>query len=52
MNGTMKAMSALIPLTFVDAIIPVPIVGVILLYVILVRPLWFSNLVREVYEKG
>ena len=46
MNGTMKAMLALIPLTFVDAIVSVPIVGVVLLYVILVRPRWFSNLVR------
>ncbi|MFQ5682823.1 MAG: hypothetical protein ACE5HC_06055 [Candidatus Binatia bacterium] len=52
MNGTTKAILALIPLTFVDAIIPIPIVGAILLYVILVRPVWFSNLVREIYEKG
>ena len=52
MNSTMKALLVLIPLTFVDAIIPVPVVGAILLYVILVRPPWFSNLVREIYEKG
>jgi hypothetical protein len=37
-------------LCIVDAVIPVPIVGLILLFVLLQRSPWFYTLVREVYD--
>ncbi|MGJ0515418.1 MAG: hypothetical protein ACR65O_06645 [Methylomicrobium sp.] len=30
-------------------ILPVPIIGLILLYILLIRPLWFKNSVLEIY---
>jgi len=37
-------------LSIVDAVIPVPIVGLILILILLQKPPWFQRLVREVYE--
>ncbi|MGR8951268.1 MAG: hypothetical protein ACU83V_02470 [Gammaproteobacteria bacterium] len=31
-------------------ILPVPVIGLILLYVLLFRPLWFRNAVLEIYD--
>lgn len=31
-------------------ILPVPVIGLILLYVLLFRPLWFKNAVLEIYD--
>ncbi len=31
-------------------ILPVPVIGLILLYVLLFRPLWFKNAVHEIYK--
>jgi hypothetical protein len=31
-------------------ILPVPVIGLILLYVLLFRPLWFKNAVLEIYH--
>ena len=50
MNARTKALAVLVPLALVDAVIPVPIIGLVLVYVILARPPWFSSLVRRVYE--
>jgi hypothetical protein len=49
---TLKTQSliGLIVLSIVDAIIPIPIVGLILILVILQRPSWFQRLVQELYE--
>jgi hypothetical protein len=33
----------------VDAVIPFPIIGAILIYVVLQKPVWFSDVVREIY---
>lgn len=52
MSDRTKALAVLIPLAIVDAIIPIPIVGLILVYVILARPPWFADLVRQIYERG
>jgi hypothetical protein len=30
-------------------ILPVPVIGLVLLYVLLFRPLWFKNAVLEIY---
>ena len=40
----------LIVLSIVDAIIPIPVVGLTLILVILQRPPWFQRLVQELYE--
>lgn len=40
----------LIALSLMDAIIPLfPIAGILLIYVVLERPSWFLDLVRELY---
>jgi hypothetical protein len=31
-------------------ILPVPVIGLILLYILLFRPLWFKNAVLEIYD--
>ena len=46
-----KCLIALILLGVVDAVIPVPILVVILLYVLFQRPPWFKDLVQEIYNK-
>jgi hypothetical protein len=33
----------------VDTVIPFPILGVILIYIVLQRPPWFKNVVAEIY---
>jgi len=40
----------LVVLSIVDAVIPVPIVGLILFFVLLQKPPWFQKLVSELYE--
>ncbi len=40
----------LVVLSIVDAVIPVPIVGLILFFVLLQKLPWFHKLVSELYE--
>jgi len=40
----------LIILGIIDMIIPIPILGMILIYVVLQRPPWFRKVVREIYN--
>ena len=51
MNIKTKSLVALILLGMVDAVIPFPILGVILIYVVLQRPPWFRNVVLEIYSE-
>lgn len=44
-----KTLIALVGLSLVDAVIPIPILGIILIYVVLQRPTWFLDVVRELY---
>jgi hypothetical protein len=37
-------------LALVDIVIPIPILGAILIYVVLQKPPWFQNLVRDLYK--
>jgi hypothetical protein len=51
----MKSKEALIYVilgSVVDVFIPVPIVGLILIYVILTKPPWFLALVDDLYGRG
>jgi hypothetical protein len=47
-----KILLALIPLAIIDAVIPIPIVGLVLIYVILAKPPWFSEAVDRVYGRS
>jgi len=47
-----KTLIFLITLCLVDMVIPLPILGVILVYVVLQRPTWFREIVREIYTPG
>jgi len=49
MNIKTKSVVGLIMLGMVDAVIPFPILGVILIYVVLQKPPWFRNVVLEIY---
>ena len=44
-----KTLIALILLSMVDTVIPLPIIGVILIYILLQRPPWVRNVIGELY---
>ena len=49
MNAKTKILLMLIGLGIVDAVIPVPILAIILITVVLQRPTWFTDMVRDIY---
>jgi hypothetical protein len=49
MTTKTKTLIALILLSMVDTVIPFPIIGVILIYVLLQRPPWVRNVIGELY---
>lgn len=52
MTTKSKILITLIVLGILDAVIPgLPIIALILIYVVLERPIWFSDLVREIYNQ-
>ncbi len=51
LNTKSKCLIVLILLGVVDAVIPIPILVIILISVLLQRPPWFKNLVQEIYNK-
>jgi len=50
MNIKIKTLIFLIVLCLVDVVIPVPILGLILIYVVFQRPPWFMEVVSEIYH--
>ena len=50
MNIKSKTIIGIVIVGFIDMVIPVPILGIVLLYVILQKPPWFPELVSEIYE--
>ncbi|HUV76461.1 MAG TPA: hypothetical protein VMW06_00235 [Desulfobacterales bacterium] len=50
MNIRTKSILILCFLGMVDAAIPIPIIGLILIYVIVQKPPWFSDIVQEIYH--
>ena len=66
MDYRMKVLVGLIFLALVDAVIPVPVIGLILMYVIFAKPdsaglltketmsmdSWFSDLVAQIYGRA
>ena len=49
MNAKTKILLMLIGLGIVDVVIPVPIRAIILITVVLQRPAWFTDMVRDIY---
>lgn len=49
MKTRTKITLCLIALSLVDTLIPIPIIGVILIYVLFQKPDWFRELVTEIY---
>ena len=52
MNIKTKTLVFLILLGIIDMVIPVPILGVTLVYIVFQRPPWFADLVGKIYESG
>jgi hypothetical protein len=52
MNIQTKILIFLIILGIIDMVIPVPILGVILIYVVAQKPPWFADAVSEIYKSG
>lgn len=50
MSKKSKLLVYLLLLSVVDMVIPVPILGIILIYALLEKPAWFYNTVRQVYK--
>jgi hypothetical protein len=49
MTTKTKTLIALLLLSMVDTVIPLPIIGIILIYVLLQRPPWVRNVIGELY---
>jgi len=47
-----KTLIFLIVLGIVDMVIPIPILGLILLYVVAQKPPWFTDVVAKIYKTG
>ncbi|MFZ0451712.1 MAG: hypothetical protein WAL98_20940 [Desulfatiglandaceae bacterium] len=47
-----KCLIFLILMGIVDVVIPVPIIGIFLIYVLFQRPPWFFEMVKEIYGTG
>jgi hypothetical protein len=50
MNIRNKTILILILLGLVDVVIPIPIIGLILIYVVIQKPSWFQDLVKDIYR--
>jgi hypothetical protein len=50
MSTQSKAILILILLGVVDVLIPIPIIGLILIYVVIQKPPWFQDLVKDIYR--
>ena len=49
MKITTKMLIFLIIFAILDLIIPIPFTAILLIYVVIVKPSWFKDLVTEVY---
>ena len=50
MNIKSKSLIVLIIICIMDVLIPIPILGITLIYVVLQRPPWFTDVVRKLYD--
>jgi len=52
MNIQTKSIFVLILLCVVDTVIPVPIIGLVLIYLIVQKPPWLQTLLQEIFHRG
>ena len=52
MKSTKNLFLYLIILTILDMFIPIPFAGILLIYVLLEKPIWFKELVDGVYGQS
>jgi hypothetical protein len=45
-----QVLIGLIALGLIDVVIPIPILALILIYVVLQRPTWFTDMVHDIYR--
>jgi len=50
MNTQSKTILILILLGVIDVLIPIPVIGLILIYVVIQKPSWFKDLVKDIYR--
>ena len=50
MKITTKILIALSCMGLIDIVIPIPILGIVLIYVVLQKPPWFRDVVDEIYR--
>ena len=50
MNIKTKTIIGLVIFSIIDMVIPVPILGILLFYIVMQKPPWFTELVSEIYE--
>jgi hypothetical protein len=50
MNIKTKTLLGLVMIGLIDMVIPVPILGIVLFYVVLQKPPWFPEMVSEIYK--
>ena len=44
-----QVLVGLVGLGIIDVVIPIPILALILIYVVLQQPPWFTDMVRDIY---
>ena len=49
MSAKTQALLTLSALGIIDIVLPIPIVALILIYGVLQRPTWFTEIVRDIY---
>lgn len=52
MNEKARLILYIVALSIVDILIPVPILGIVLIYIVLQRPAWARAMFRSVYGNG
>jgi hypothetical protein len=50
MRTKTQVLVGLIALGLIDTVIPIPILALILIYVVLQRPTWFTDMVHDIYH--
>jgi hypothetical protein len=50
MNIRTKSILILCLLGIIDMVIPIPIIGLVLIYVIVQKPPWFMDIAQEIYH--
>jgi hypothetical protein len=51
MTVATKCLAFLVVISLVDMVIPVPILGMVLIYVVFSKPVWFREMVEELYGR-